>query len=78
MKSNHDRSLRQHLTELLTGGNAHAGFNDVVTGIPAKLRGKRPAGLPHSPWMILEHLRLAQWDILEFSRNRKHVSPKWP
>lgn len=71
-------SLRQHLTYLLKGGGAHATFDDVIGGIPAKLRGQKPAGMAHSPWMLLEHLRLAQWDILEFSRNRKHVSPDFP
>jgi hypothetical protein len=78
MKIDPDRSLRQHLVDLLTGGNAHAKFDDVVAGIPAKLRGQKPPGLPHSPWMLLEHLRLGQWDILEFSRNPKHASPPWP
>ena len=71
-------SLRQHLIELLTGGHAHATFEDAVKNLPPKLRGTRPADFPHSPWMILEHLRIAQWDILEFSRNKKHESPKWP
>ena len=78
MKHNHDGSLRRHLLELLKGGSAHARFEEAIAGVPAKLRGRTPAGLPHSPWMLLEHLRLAQWDILEFSRNRKHVSPEWP
>jgi len=78
MKPDHDGSLRRHLIELLKGGSAHARFEEVVAGIPAKLRGQKPAGLPHSPWMLLEHMRLAQWDILEFSRNRRHVSPDWP
>jgi DinB family protein len=73
-----NKMLRQHLLDLLQGGGAHAKFDDVMAGIPAKLRGKKPAGLPHSPWMLLEHLRIAGWDILEFSRNSKHVSPKWP
>jgi hypothetical protein len=72
------RSLRKHVLYLLNGGGAHASFDDVVSGIPAKLRGRTPAGMPHSPWMLLEHMRLAQWDILEFSRNAKHVSPDWP
>lgn len=71
-------SLRQHLIELLTGGHAHATFEDAVKGLPQKLHGTKPANFPHSPWMILEHLRIAQWDILEFSRNKKHESPKWP
>ena len=78
MKSDHDRSLRQHLIELLKGGGAHAKFDEVIDGIPAKLRGQKPAGMPHSPWMLLEHMRIAQKDILEFSRDPKHVSPDWP
>jgi hypothetical protein len=78
MNTNPDQSLRQHLVDLLKGGNAHTAFDEVIAGIPVKLRGKKPAGLPHSPWMLLEHLRLAQWDILEFSRNKKHTSPDWP
>ena len=73
-----DRSLRQHVLYLLNGGGAHANFDAVVSGIPVKLRGRRPAGMPHSPWMLLEHMRLAQWDILEFSHNAKHVSPDFP
>jgi hypothetical protein len=78
MTKDHEQSLRQHLLELLRGGAAHATFDDAIKGLPAKLRGARPAKFPHSPWMLLEHLRLAQWDILEFSRNAKHVSPEWP
>ena len=78
MKPDYDASLRQHLLELLKGGSAHARFEDAIAGIPAKLKGTKPAGFPHSPWMLLEHMRIAQWDILEFSRNRKHVSPDWP
>jgi hypothetical protein len=78
MTKAHEQSLRQHLLELLGGGGAHAKFEDVVKDLPAKLRGAKPANFPHSPWMLLEHLRLAQWDILEFSRNPKHVSPDWP
>jgi hypothetical protein len=73
-----NRSLREHLLYLLQGGGAHAKFDVVIAGIPPKLRGRKPAGLPHSLWMLLEHLRIAQWDILEFSRNPKHRSPQWP
>jgi DinB family protein len=77
--SNHqDATLRQHLDELLGGGGAHVKFDDVVKDIPPKVRGQKPANMPHSPWMLLEHLRLAQWDILEFSRNKDHQSPEWP
>jgi hypothetical protein len=75
---NTDKALRKHLVELLTGGQAHVTFDDVIKGLPAELRGTRPAGASHSPWELLEHLRIAQRDILEFSRNAKHESPKWP
>jgi len=78
MKSDQDRSVRQHLIDLLKGGGAHAKFDEVIDGIPAKLRGEKPPALPHSAWMLLEHMRIAQWDILEFSRDQKHVSPDWP
>jgi DinB superfamily len=73
-----DKVLREHVIELLNGRGAHSGFDDVVKNMPEKLRGVKPDGFPHSAWMLLEHLRLAQWDILEFSRNRKYKSPKWP
>jgi hypothetical protein len=73
-----DKALREQLIDLLAGGAAHAKFDDVAKGISLKLRGTRPAKFPHSPWMLLEHLRLTQWDILEFSRNSKYVSPEWP
>jgi len=73
-----DKPLRDHLVALLQGGHAHATFDATVADLAPKLRGARPAGAPHSPWQLLEHLRLAQEDILEFSRDPKHVSPKWP
>jgi hypothetical protein len=78
MSTNNDRALRQNLLELLAGGGAHAKFDDVIKGLPSKLRGAKPPKFPHSPWMLLEHLRLAQWDILEFSRNPKYKVSKWP
>jgi hypothetical protein len=77
-KTSPEQSLRQHLLDLLHGGNAHATFDDAVKDFPSALRGKKPDALPHSPWMLLEHLRIAQHDILEFSRNPDHVSPPWP
>jgi uncharacterized damage-inducible protein DinB len=73
-----DKALREHVLYLLDGGGAHAKFDEVVADIPPKLLGQKPAGLPHSLWRLLEHLRIAQRDILEFSRNPKHASPKWP
>ena len=75
---NHDKILREHLVDLINGGNAHAGFEAAIKDLPSELRGKTPKGAEHSPWQILDHLRIAQWDILEFSRNAKHESPKWP
>jgi DinB superfamily len=72
------RALRQHLLDLLRGGNAHLNFEEALAGLPPNLRGERPAGLPYSPWRLLEHMRIAQQDILEFSRNPKHVSPEFP
>lgn len=73
-----DRGLRDHLLELLRGCHAHLGFEEAIKGLPANLRGAKAQDLPHTPWQLLEHLRLAQWDILEFSRSGDHVSPKWP
>jgi len=72
------KQLREHLIYLLNGGGAHARFDDVVKNWPEDLRGSKPNGLPHTAWMLLDHLRLAQSDILEFSRNAKHTSPEWP
>jgi DinB superfamily len=74
----HDKALRQHLVNLLSGGGAHIEWKATFAGIPPKLRGVRPEGLPYSVWDLLEHMRIAQWDILEFSRDAKHVSPDWP
>ena len=73
-----DKALREHLLELLSGGGAHVDFESAIKGVRPELRGKKPQGLPHSLWRLLEHMRIAQWDILEFSRDGKHVSPKWP
>ena len=72
------KSLREHLLYLLRGGGAHLGFDKAVADIPPELRGRTVASVPHSPWRLLEHLRIAQWDILEFTRNPQHVSPPWP
>jgi hypothetical protein len=73
-----NQSLREHVLYLLKDGGAHASFDAAIKGLPAALRGKRPQGAAHSPWELLEHMRLAQWDILEFTRNPKHVSPEFP
>ncbi|HLI30368.1 MAG TPA: DinB family protein [Terriglobia bacterium] len=73
-----DDALRKHLLYLLEGGGAHVSFETAIARLPRKFRGAKPPGAPHSPWQLLEHMRIAQWDILEFSRNPKHVSPEWP
>lgn len=78
MKTSQDSSIRQHVLYVLKGGGAHAKFEDVIKDFPAKLRGQKVSGVPYTAWMVLEHMRIAQWDILEFSRNPKHVSPNWP
>jgi len=78
VKTSPDQALRQHLVYLLSDGGAHTKFEDVIKNFPANLRGKKAENFPHTAWMLLEHMRIAQWDILEFSRNRKHVSPQWP
>jgi hypothetical protein len=73
-----DQSLRDHLLYLLRGGGAHLSFEAAIDGIPEDMRGARVDGITHTPWRLLEHMRIAQWDILEFSRNPRHVSPPWP
>jgi hypothetical protein len=76
--SSDDQPLRGHLLYLLQGGGAHATFDDAIGDWPVQLAGAKVANYPHSAWMLLEHLRLAQRDILEFTRSPKHASPKWP
>jgi hypothetical protein len=75
---NNNQSLRKHLLFLLKEEGAHAGFDSAVKNLPTNLRGKKPKGVEHSAWQLVEHLRIAQSDILEFTRDAKHESPKWP
>jgi len=75
---NESDKLRKQIAAVLDWGDAHVTFEAAVADFPAKLRGVRPEGLPHSGWELLEHIRIAQWDMLEFSRDPKHVSPEWP
>ncbi len=72
--------LRAHLLELLHGGHAHLSFDDAVRDLPADLRGKAPRGSPYTAWQLVEHLRLAQDDILRFSRNTdgSYEELEWP
>lgn len=71
-------SLRKHVLNLLRGGSAHLSFDDLVNSFPVDLCSRRVEGLPYTAWQVLEHMRLAQWDILEFSRDPNHVSPEFP
>jgi len=71
-------ALREHLLYLLRGGGAHLDFNAAIADLPPGLRGGKVPAVPHTPWRLLEHLRIAQWDILEFCRNPRHASPTFP
>ncbi len=73
-----DESLRHYLLNLLSGEGAHMTFEQVLGNLPSSMRGQKTAVIPYAIWELLEHLRIAQWDILEFSRNSCHVSPEWP
>jgi hypothetical protein len=73
-----DQSVREHVLYLLKGGGAHLGFEQAIADLPKGLRGARVKGISHTPWRLLEHLRICQWDILEFSRDPNHVSPEFP
>ena len=75
---NQDQSLREHLLYLLGGGGAHVDFEAVVADFPVEKADQKIAHLPYTAWAVLEHMRIAQWDILEFSKNAAHVSPEWP
>jgi hypothetical protein len=74
----HDDRLRAHLLELLAGGGAHPGFDEAVEGLVPALRGAKPPGQSHTPWRLVEHMRIAQWDILRFSIDPAHISPEFP
>jgi hypothetical protein len=73
-----DTPVREQLRSLLEWGDAHVTFDDAVAGIPRELRGRQPPGLPYSPWQLVEHIRRAQWDILQFCRNTNYAELKWP
>jgi len=73
-----DTVLRAQLKSLLDGGHAHVDFEKAVAEMPEARRGEKPRSLPYSPWQQVEHMRIAQWDILEYIRNPRHVSPPWP
>jgi hypothetical protein len=76
-RSGSDKLIKE-LVDLLQQGSAHVSFNDALENIPFEALGKKPHGLPYSIWQIAEHIRIAQWDILDFSRNANYKAPKWP
>lgn len=78
MTSNETAALRKQLVKAMSGHEAHIDFDSAMEDFPAEMRGRKPEGAPHSAWQLLEHMRIAQKDILEFSRSPQHKSPKWP
>jgi len=77
-QNENDASVRKHVLRLLRGGSAHVTFDDLVGSFSADLCNRQIEGLPYTPWQVLEHMRIAQWDILEFGRDPNHVSPDFP
>jgi len=73
-----DQSVREHLIDLLEGGNAHTDFEGAVSGLSSEMRGAKADNFPYTIWELVEHLRMAQHDIVEFSRNPEYESPSWP
>ena len=73
-----DKALRDHLIKLLMGRQAHVDLDTALADLPQELQGVKMEALSFTPWQLLEHMRIAQWDILEFSRNPQHVSPEFP
>jgi hypothetical protein len=78
MKDDELQALREQLVSVARGTESHIDFDSVVRNFPPPIRGAKPEGAPHSAWELLEHMRIAQSDILEFSRNPEHKSPSWP
>lgn len=75
---NKNKILIDELTKLLLGGSAHADLKTALADLPAELRGSKPDKLPYSIWQLVEHIRIAQWDMLHFCMDPNHQSPKWP
>ncbi|MGD8622371.1 MAG: hypothetical protein PVH60_10470, partial [Anaerolineales bacterium] len=75
---NADKVVREQLLALLRGGNAHMDFESMIADFPQERINDVPPNVPYSPWQLLEHLRITQWDILEFIRDPDHESPDWP
>ncbi|MBV9404225.1 MAG: DinB family protein [Acidobacteriaceae bacterium] len=78
MDTKETASLRSQLAEAMHGDQAHIAFASAISDFPVEASGEKPGGAPHTAWQLLEHMRIAQHDILEFSRNPQHQSPPWP
>ncbi|MFD0765662.1 DinB family protein [Mucilaginibacter lutimaris] len=76
--NNQHQILINELIKLIEGGGAHATLKDALADLPKELRGVKPHNLPYSIWQLAEHVRIAQWDMLEFSKDGSHQSPNWP
>ncbi|MFW6139002.1 MAG: DinB family protein [Spirochaetota bacterium] len=75
---NQENKLKEHLIKLLEGGDAHKRFGEVVKSFPSEYMNSKAPNFPYTFWHLLEHIRIAQWDILEYIRNPEHESPSWP
>ena len=75
---NKERYVREYLVDLLDGGGAHISFDKAVQDFPTEMLGQRLPNLDHTMWQLVDHIRICQWDIAEFSRDPKHVSPEYP
>lgn len=73
-----EKVLREHLLNLLDGKGAHVTLEQAIEGLLPAMQGRKVETQPYTIWQVLEHMRIAQWDILEFSRNPEHASPEWP
>ena len=73
-----DQVVREQLLALLNGGNAHMSFEQAIAQFPPEHFNTMPPHIAYTPWHLLEHIRIAQWDILEFILNPDHKSPQWP
>lgn len=71
-------TVKENLIEFIRGGNAHVRFENAVENLPPQLRTVVPPNLPYSIWQLVEHIRITQWDILEFCKHADHKSPQWP
>jgi len=72
------KHLREQLVNFLDGSQAHITFDDAIKDFPYELAGKKTPGMPHTPWEIIEHIRIAQFDIYQFSIDSSYISPTWP